>query len=215
MGCAVLVSCCTLSNAACAARNTRPATQMADANVAAAPAAVLCVCCCPALAPSQPSSTHPLPPKKHLALVNSTFVAKKAVREAKKAAKRERREAERRAALEEAAAAASAPLSPRNAATRARFGSVAGRASWREGRAMGGGGGTSGEWLVGSEDMEEAEGGGGGAALRGEPGAAGGGGWDGEGGGGGPAGSEMSGGSMGGAECEPADAVLLDPLSAR
>jgi hypothetical protein len=35
------------------------------------------------------------------------------------------------------------------------------------------------------------------------------------GGGGGPAGSEMSGGSMGGAECEPADAVLLDPLAAR
>jgi hypothetical protein len=76
------------------------------------------------------------------------------VREAKKAAKRERREAERRAAVEELAAAA--PLSPRNTAQRAR----------ERLRSDGGGGlsrgGSRGDWLMGSEDFEEAAGGGGG-----------------------------------------------------
>jgi hypothetical protein len=71
-----------------------------------------------------------------------------AVREAKKAAKRERREAERRAAVEELAAAA--PLSPRNTAQRAR----------ERLRSDGGGGlsrgGSRGDWLMGSEDFEEA-----------------------------------------------------------
>jgi hypothetical protein len=74
------------------------------------------------------------------------------VREAKKAAKRERREAERRAAVEELAAAV--PLSPRNTAQRAR--------EWL--RSDGGGGlsrgGSRGDWLMGSEDFEDAAGGG-------------------------------------------------------
>jgi hypothetical protein len=71
-----------------------------------------------------------------------------AVREAKKAAKRERREAERRAAVEELAAAA--PLSPRNTAQRAR----------ERLRSDGSRGGSRGDWLMGSEDFEEAAGGG-------------------------------------------------------
>jgi hypothetical protein len=73
-----------------------------------------------------------------------------AVREAKKAAKRERREAERRAAQEELAAAA--PLSPRNTARAARE---------RLRSDSGGGlsrGGSRGDWLMGSEDFEEAAG---------------------------------------------------------
>lgn len=131
------------------------------------------------------------------------------VREAKRAAKRERMEAQRRAAQEELAAAAAAPLSPRNAATRARFGSTAGRSSWREGRAMG----APGEWLVGSEDLDQAEAEAREAAAAG--GAAGDRGWGGEGEGPAASVSEMSGGSMGGLEAEPADTVLVDPLAAR
>lgn len=77
--------------------------------------------------------------------------------------------------------------------------------------------GAGGQWLVGSEDLDQAEA----EAMARDPAAAaaaGGGaaGWGGGGGEGegpvGPAGSEMSGGSL---EVEAADAVLVDPLAAR
>jgi hypothetical protein len=76
--------------------------------------------------------------------------------------------------------------------------------------------GAGGQWLVGSEDLDQAEA----EAMARDPAAAaaagggvGAGGWGGEGEGPvGPAGSEMSGGSM---EVEAADAVLVDPLAAR
>lgn len=112
---------------------------------------------------------------------------------------------------------AAAPLSPRNAATRARFGSISGRSSWREGRQA-----ASGEWLVGSEDIDEAEAAAGGAAAAA---AAGGGvvaGWGGEGEGVGVGGvgvatlsGELSGGSMGCVDADAADTVLVDPLATR